>query len=123
MPCTIIGKHVRVVDAEGLSIDELAGNVSTTTDTISIAKVSAAAAAMAEAATLDSGTLETGALNAEAPTTQAAARIVRYGIRLIGPDRRRQFTATRGVHGDVTLFCTYPAISRGAIVGPARESV
>jgi hypothetical protein len=32
----IVGASVRVVDAQGLSIDELVGNVSTTTDQLSV---------------------------------------------------------------------------------------
>jgi len=38
----IVGASVRVVDAQGLSIDELVGNVSTTTDQLSVASVVAA---------------------------------------------------------------------------------
>jgi len=41
--CTIVGSEVRVVDAEGFKIDELAGNVSTQSDRISIAYVQAGA--------------------------------------------------------------------------------
>ena len=41
--CTLGGKSERVVDADGFTIDELAGNVSTKSDRISIACVSAAA--------------------------------------------------------------------------------
>lgn len=40
---TIVGGSTRVVDADGLSIDELAGNVATKQDTISIALVKARA--------------------------------------------------------------------------------
>lgn len=43
MPATIVGGLRRVVDAPGLSIDELAGNVSTNSDRISIARVQAKA--------------------------------------------------------------------------------
>lgn len=41
--CTIIGDVARVVDADGFKIDELAGNVATKNDRISIACVQAAA--------------------------------------------------------------------------------
>merc|ERR1711966_539122 len=41
--CTIVGSEVRVGDAEGFKIDELAGNVSTQSDRISIAYVQAGA--------------------------------------------------------------------------------
>jgi hypothetical protein len=41
--CSIIGKSERVVDAGGFQIDELAGNVATKSDRISIAFVKAAA--------------------------------------------------------------------------------
>lgn len=43
MPVTIVGGSTRVVDADGLTIDELAGNVATSSDTISIALVKAKA--------------------------------------------------------------------------------
>ena len=40
-PITICGKSTRVVDADGFTIDELAGNVASNDDTISIALVNA----------------------------------------------------------------------------------
>ena len=39
----IVGKSTRVVDADGLTIDELAGNVASSSDRLSVALVSAAA--------------------------------------------------------------------------------
>ncbi len=41
--CTIVGGAVKVVDADGFVIEELAGNVASSDDTISIAYVKAAA--------------------------------------------------------------------------------
>jgi len=35
----LVGKSVRVVDHEGLTIDELAGNVASSEDTLSVARV------------------------------------------------------------------------------------
>jgi hypothetical protein len=38
---TVCGQHTRVVDIEGFTIDELAGNVASKDDTLSIALVNA----------------------------------------------------------------------------------
>ena len=46
--CTIVGSAARVVDTDGFQIDELAGNVATNSDQISIAYVTATAGTKAK---------------------------------------------------------------------------